>query len=171
MKPCILLGRFMPLHLGHQNLIQQIVDKRYTPVLMLGESKDRDTRYPWTFQERRHMIHKVYPNMSITYVMDADSWDIWFGNFMRVYKMIKKKLGTPVIAIHNKPEDRTDFIFNDTKYTKEYYSKIFEISKLVTIQLNPSNINIRATKIRENLKLNKKYLHPKIFKYLTNVKL
>ena len=166
MKPCILLGRFMPMHLGHQNLIQQITDKGYTPVLVLGESKDRDDRYPWTFQERRHMIHKVYPNIPITYVMDADSWDTWSDNFMRVYKTIQKKLGTPVIAIHNKPEDLTSFVFGGTKYINEYYSKVFEILKLVTIQLNPSNINIRATKIRENLELNKKYLDPEILKYL-----
>ncbi|MBV8938719.1 MAG: adenylyltransferase/cytidyltransferase family protein, partial [Alphaproteobacteria bacterium] len=61
-----LLGRFQPLHKGHQYLIDQIKERGYEPILFLGSSnfkRDRDTD-PLTFHERVEMIRLIYPDLS-----------------------------------------------------------------------------------------------------------
>jgi hypothetical protein len=156
----------MPMHLGHQNLIQQVVDLGYLPVLFLGEAPELSERNPWDFHTRHVAIKRVYPDIPMYCLHDSpDSWDDWFDNFVEAYSLVHQIYGKPCIALHDKPEDRTDFTFDGLDYRQENYSILFHIARYDTVQLEPSNIDVRATSIRSDLTAHKEFLDLKIYDY------
>lgn len=166
MKPCMLLARMQPMHLGHQALIQQIINKGYQPILVLGEANELSERNPYDFHTRHCMIKRVYPDIPMGKVLDATSWDAWMENFHKVYHMIADVYGEPLLAVHNKPEDLQDIHFRGELRKSIYYSQLIAECGVELLQLEPTGIDIRATTIRNDLEGNKQFLHPMIYEYL-----
>lgn len=169
MRHCILLGRFMPLHIGHMDLIQQIEDLGYQPVLFLGESNERNERYPWNYHDRHCMIKHVYHDIPMARIPDQSSWDAWFVGFKYYYDMVYDITGIrPLIAVHNKEEDRQSFYYDGQYFKDTFYSDVFEYEDLELLELQPSDIAIRATTIRSDIEANKDFLHPAIYNWITD---
>jgi len=166
MTPCILIARMQPMHLGHQHLIQQIIDLGMQPVLFLGEATELSDRNPFDFHARHAAIKRVYPDIPMYCLHDSpDSYDDWFHNFMEAYSLVHQIYGKPCIAIHDKPEDKTDFTFRGIDYKQENYSLLFHIAGYDLVELEPSDIDIRATTIRSDLTAHKDFLAPEIYDY------
>jgi len=156
----------MPMHLGHQHLIQQVIDRGMQPVLFLGEASEVSERNPWDFHTRHLAIKRVYPDIPMYCLHDSpDSWEDWFNNFMEGYEMVEALYGKPCIGIHDKREDRTNFTFRGIDYFSYNYSKVFEVAGLPLIQLEPSDIDIRATTIRSDITKHKEFLSQEIYEY------
>lgn len=59
----VFIGRFSPLHLGHEMVIRTALEKADEVVLLIGSAHEaRSIRNPWTFDERCEMIFKAFPN-------------------------------------------------------------------------------------------------------------
>ena len=57
----IFIGRFQPLHLGHEHVIRQALEQAETVLVFVGSSNlARSVRNPFTFQERRQMIERTF---------------------------------------------------------------------------------------------------------------
>lgn len=57
----VFIGRFQPLHVGHQHVIEQALERVETLIIFIG-SADRPSTItnPFTFQQRLDMIENVY---------------------------------------------------------------------------------------------------------------
>ena len=76
----IIVGRFQlaELHNGHLELIQGVVDKHERVVLFLGVSPVLATqRNPLDFESRKQMILDKFPNVTVLYIKDIKSDELW----------------------------------------------------------------------------------------------
>lgn len=76
----VIVGRFQvhELHEGHKELIQHVVDNHDKVIVVLGNSPLwASTNNPLDFQARRQMIHELFPDVEIAYVMDVNNDDLW----------------------------------------------------------------------------------------------
>lgn len=59
----VFIGRFQPLHKGHQAVIDRALELAENVVILIGSAgKARSVRNPFTFQERAKMILDIYPS-------------------------------------------------------------------------------------------------------------
>ncbi len=75
-EAAIFVGRMQPFHIGHQKTID-IALKKYGKVAVIivagkGTSKDK-TKNPFSFNERKKFIRRVYPNASQVKILRSDS--------------------------------------------------------------------------------------------------
>ena len=68
MKKGLILGRFQPLHLGHLNVINKIVNEKLEPIICIGSSQEGNTmNNPFTSHERREMIKTIMDKLDVKY--------------------------------------------------------------------------------------------------------
>ena len=68
MKKGLILGRFQPLHLGHLNVIHEVVKEKLEPIICIGSSQKENTlNNPFTSQERKDMIQTVMDRLDVKY--------------------------------------------------------------------------------------------------------
>lgn len=59
----VFIGRFQPLHKGHQAVIDRALEMAERVLVLIGSAgKARSVRNPFTFEERYNMIRAVYTN-------------------------------------------------------------------------------------------------------------
>lgn len=76
------IGRFNPLHLGHHNLIDHLLENSDHHIVFIGSSnKSRTEKNPLTFEERKELIQIYYPDLNIIDMPDNDSFDLWKKEF------------------------------------------------------------------------------------------
>lgn len=65
----VFIGRFSPLHKGHEAVIAQAAEMADKVIILVGSAfHARDTRNPWTYKERELMIkHRFATNMGYSY--------------------------------------------------------------------------------------------------------
>ena len=57
----VFIGRFSPFHLGHKAVIDAALERAKEVIVVVGSSfAARNTRNPFTFEERKEMIESVY---------------------------------------------------------------------------------------------------------------
>ena len=57
----VFIGRFQPLHAGHEHLIRSALEKVDRLIILIGSANiARDVRNPFTFDERRAMIRAAF---------------------------------------------------------------------------------------------------------------
>lgn len=57
----VFIGRFQPLHIGHEHVIREALERVGTLVVLVGSANvARDVRNPFTFTEREHMIRTAF---------------------------------------------------------------------------------------------------------------
>jgi bifunctional NMN adenylyltransferase/nudix hydrolase len=67
----VFIGRFQPLHLGHQEVIERARKLSKNVLVLVGSAGvARSARNPFTYSERRDMIHKIYPDVIVDSVHD-----------------------------------------------------------------------------------------------------
>ncbi len=131
----MLLGKFMPLHLGHLYLIEfakNYVDELYVVVgTIKSETMEGDLRYNW--------VRQACPGVNVIHLTDEnpqepqehpDFWQIWYNSLTQV--------------LPNKP----DYVFASEKYGQKLaailHAQFVPVDQLRTI------VPISATKIRND---------------------
>lgn len=163
----VLLGRFSPIHLGHQAIIDEIIMDGRTPLIIIGGANKFDDRHPFYAHEREEMILSIYPKALVKISNDSDHWDEWFEEL---------KLYIPnnaVIYTNNKEQDRIDFQLYGKEYKNTFYNDIWKDqgyqTKEVTFPYKRKLDCINATDIRNNIEDMKWALDPKTYKFIKGI--
>ena len=143
----VFIGRFSPLHLGHESVIKQAIRQAKQVIILVGSSHaPRDIRNPWTFKERKRMILGVVPShlyeshrLSVLPITD--------------YPYNDNKWKASVRGAVNSALSWTDYppkigLIGHSKDASSYYLKMFPDWGSVEVD-NYENIN--ATDIREGM--------------------
>jgi bifunctional NMN adenylyltransferase/nudix hydrolase len=60
----VFIGRFQPLHKGHQEVIERAIELSERVLVLVGSANQaRSTRNPFTYEERAKLITDIYPNV------------------------------------------------------------------------------------------------------------
>ena len=161
----VFIGRFQPLHLGHQEVITRARKLAKNVLVLVGSAGvARSVRNPFTFEERRQMIQTVFPDVIVDRIHDHTYNDaawilevqqavnnmsaLWYGN------------EKPKIGLIGCAKDHTS-----------YYLKLFPDWDSEAVQfVNPLN----ATAFRQEMfegKLGERWeqinLHPAIYDWIS----
>lgn len=119
----VFIGRFQPLHLGHQEVIERALSiSDRVLVLVGGKGKARSTRNPFTYEERRNMIKRVFPNVLVNGIQDHTYNDTaWIEEVQQTVK--KVALGDKWTALGMK--DMKIGLIGHAKDHSSYYLKLF----------------------------------------------
>ena len=169
----IYLARLQPIHNGHKQIIDDIISRGFTPVVILGSSQESDTmKNPYSVQERTEMVRLLYPDIKVLHINDNSDWNHFFDSLIQV---IENSLLTNneshehiTFFTHSKPEDLKSFEFRGVQYSSEYYTKMFELEGFNLINIESSEHPVRASLIRDNLELYKHNLDAKVYHYIIN---
>lgn len=67
----VFIGRFQPLHAGHQEVIERARSLAKNVLVLVGSAGvARSARNPFTFEERKNLIHTLYPDVNVQPVHD-----------------------------------------------------------------------------------------------------
>ena len=141
----IIIGRFAPLHLGHQKSIDKLIAKygEENVLLMIGSSDTYNERTPYTYDERKDMIKSIYPSILVFPLPDIDSTliyfdgstnDLWLDNISDIESQLMAKL----IFVGGSKEDLA------------VLAERFETEILV--ERDGEGLGFSATRVREALK-------------------
>ena len=156
----ILIGRFQPLHLAHQSIINEILHDGLIPIIFIGSSDaDKSEKNPFSYIERAQMIHEVYGNQVVTLPLP---------DFNRDEHWVEHVEGALIYGLYVHPNECVLYFFRkDGEFDVADSFPMFKHKQ-------PSYPNVydglSATKIRSNPEEYKQYLDGRIYKYLKKVK-
>lgn len=136
-----MVGRMQPIHKGHQQLIDLGLELCDRFIILLGSSNSSRTKSnPFTFEERKHFIEKIYENKVEVYpIMDIGIGYIpeW-GNYLM--NTIKFYCGEyPDFVINGSEKERFNWI------NKENYPELSELT------ISRNLIKISSSEIRNEI--------------------
>ena len=76
----VIIGRFQvaELHVGHRELIDNVLSRHKKVVILLGISPlTNSINNPLDFESRKQMICSAYPSVTVLYVKDVNNDDLW----------------------------------------------------------------------------------------------
>lgn len=164
-----LLGRFQPMHIGHQLLIEEGIKQAGNGkfLVLIGSSQESGTvRNPFSYELRKKLIYEIYGDrVLICPIPDLSNENDVSPEWGRyVIECVKSYLGrTPDFTIYGNDPERE--LWYDEK-------DIYGVSNII---VDRNGIKISGTELRDFI-LNddienwKKYLHPKIHKYYPELK-
>ena len=146
------IGKFAPLHLGHDSLITRGIEECDEFYILINDTDVFDI----PLEVRANWLKDLYPKAKIIlgynppkrYGMDLESINIQLNYLKEMFNNI------PVTRFYS-GEDYGDYV-----------AKYFNIKH---IRIN-KDIDINATKIRNDLETNKKYLKIRVYNDLINKK-
>lgn len=122
------IGRFEPIHLGHETIIKQmLVDKLDTIVIAIGGATGARTfKNPWSFAERSIMINIAFEELKKD-IANGPNWNvklriIGIPDYISDYRW-QQDLKVRMEGITNKEDDIT--IYGYEKDQSSYYLKFF----------------------------------------------
>jgi len=84
----VFLGRFSPIHKGHQHIIDKILQDGLTPIVIVGSADKLNKNTPYHPLERIHMIKLLYPKIQVYALDDADCWDAWYESLVHALHLV-----------------------------------------------------------------------------------
>lgn len=102
MKYSLFIGRWQPFHEGHRRLIM----KSKNPLIAIRDTKI-DSKNPYTYQQRKRMIRRVFPNIKIIKIPDIS--EVCFGRNVG-YKIREIKLDKKTEAISATKIRKNDYL-------------------------------------------------------------
>lgn len=157
----ILVGRFEPIHIGHEMLVNIALNDCKKVVLIVTSNNILDDRNPFDIDFKVHLINKIFKieieseNLIVVPFCDKNDIDKSYGE--KILSIVKKESLC----------DADYIIYGDDKDINKCFNKD-NVDKLHKVKINRNKINISATKIREFLSNNdyenlKKYLNPRVY--------
>ena len=137
------IGKFAPLHKGHQFLIETAIkemDKFYVVIY------DKDI-IDINVKKRANWIKKLYPNINIIYAYNSP----------KKYGLDKKSVDIQMKYLSKLIKDIPVTHFYSSELYGEKVAEYLNIENRI-VDLKRENIPISATKIRENYSQNSNYL-------------
>lgn len=147
-----LLGRFQPVHVGHEDMIGKAVSLCRDVVILIGSSQESGTAAnPLSYEQRKALIENIYGKRVKVYPIP----DIGVGNVSEwgeyVLDTVKKCCGkTPDLFITGKEERRQSWFEGEN-------------GKAIAELKIPKTIDISASRLREMLSAGdewKEYVNP-----------
>lgn len=80
MTTVLFIGRFQPMHKGHEKVIKELLDKYEKVIILIGSINKKDDKNPFKYEDRKKMIRKVledYKNFEIFGIEDNPSNEEW----------------------------------------------------------------------------------------------
>ena len=154
----LVIGRFQPIHLGHQSIIDQAYQKADQVLILISSSQEsRTDKNPLTFEERKALVSKLYPDAIILPLKDigVGNNSLW-GDY--VYQTILDYGYHPDIFVTGEEERRLNW---------------FQNHPMDTITVSRSTIPISSTLIRENIsnkEVLKQYIDSRILEDILSLK-
>lgn len=148
----VFIGRFSPLHLGHEYVINTALQHAEEVIIVVGSSfAARSTRTPFTFDERKEIIKSAFPQPEVKVVPVSDypyDDNKWVAAVQAVVFASRKYT----------PDPYTTTLIGHKKDETSYYLNLFKQWDSIDL---PNVNGYNATMIREALfdekKHNKKY--------------
>lgn len=149
----VFLGRFSPIHKGHQIIIDKMINNYGVKncMLIIGSSTSLNERTPFTYAVRKKMIRLLYPKIKIIGIPDSNpkhelfdksGMETWLHNL----KEIERKLNGTFTFYGG--------LSADIKYLSGEFKTNVISSRIVDGQ------NISATEVRKRLSIGQyKTLH------------
>tara|TARA_B100000700_G_scaffold331687_1_gene467084 strand:+ start:24905 stop:25429 length:525 start_codon:yes stop_codon:yes gene_type:complete len=168
MKLGYVIGRFNPLHKGHEHIIEKMINDNDEHIIFIGSSnKSRTKENPFSFEERKEMILKVFPHANVISLPDFNNLSDWKSNLLtNIDNFIKEKISLKIkeINLYTGIKKGDDVLRNEWLHGTGH-----------NIQGVVLKNNINATDIRNNIYnnnniINIKELHKEIFDYILNKK-
>jgi nicotinamide mononucleotide adenylyltransferase len=176
------LGRFQPLTIAHEQIVNEILLNGNIPLIGLGSCNRKDHNNPFTVEERIGFFEKVFDTSNFIFIESNDNpdWDIWFNELIirikeeltETYEEIPDFWSKVTIVVNNKEEDRiSEFKCNGKVYHDEFYTKVFEDFHLKVrnvdhiVRIGTSN-DISARHVRTDLEKNKYMLDYRVYQYI-----
>lgn len=140
----VYLGRFSPLHKGHEAVINGIINKYGADnlLIIIGSSTSHNNRTPYTFEERTKMLRSVYPNANVIGLPDIKPDRVFFKEdtnerWLKSIKEIEENMNAEFTFFGGSTEDLTVL-------AREFKTEVI-------IDRNEGPEKISATKVREAL--------------------
>ncbi len=126
----LVIGRFQPLHLGHEKLIKQAIKDSDSVILSIGSSQEsRTAKNPLNFSERKKIILSRFKGLKIIPSPDFESDDDWANDLIKKAKF--------------------EIIYSSNSKVKKIFSK--KGFKIISV---PRILGISGTKIRGLIRRN-----------------
>ena len=149
----IIIGRFQPLHAGHQSIINEIMHDGLTPVVLIGSSESWDLQdNPLKYVERSSLIHQVYGGSVVTLPLPDKLSDYTWA---KAFKYMLDNAGVDsreccIYYWHKKGDFNVEPLLRDRfEFRLPTYPDIYE--------------GLSATKIRNDPDKYKKYLDGRVY--------
>ncbi|MEK6985665.1 MAG: adenylyltransferase/cytidyltransferase family protein [Candidatus Thermoplasmatota archaeon] len=90
----LVVGRFQPLHCGHEQLIRHAVAECDEVVVAIGSSTEpQSLRNPFSFEERAAMVNAVFPTVRVVGVPDIHDEARWVAHCLRITGPVERAYG------------------------------------------------------------------------------
>lgn len=123
----VFIGRFQPLHKGHQSVIDRARELSKNVLVIVGSmGKARSTRNPFTFEERKEMINGIYPDVIVRGISDSAYNDtMWVKKVQEIVKGESFHIANPGGFGLNGIADLKIGLIGHEKDHSSYYLKLF----------------------------------------------
>lgn len=163
----MVVGRFEPIHLGHEKLIDISLNSCNKTALLVTYNK-KDENNPYSLDYVMHLISKIYSD----YIKDERLKIIPFKNDIEFNQKYGEKLINTVNSVFFQNPDCIVY-GSDKNISKCFEENLRE--NLFEIKICREEYNISATDIRNalqsnNLEFVRKNLDPKIYDEIENLK-
>jgi len=167
MDYAVFIGRFQPMHIGHEQVINTALGVANRVIIIIGSAnRSRTPKNPWTVQERADMIRSVFPDtdrVRIVHMNDQSNDQKWVGSVQDAVSIAKltdgwKDITNIAIIGHNKDES-------------SFYLKMFP--QWTSLDHNMNEV-VHATDLRElyfegkNLKFLRSLVPETVYSALTS---
>lgn len=146
---CVFIGRFSPLHKGHQSVIQKGLDSAAKMLVLVGSAFEaRSYRNPFTVAERMEMISSTFnnPNLLVR-PLENSSYNLneWIERVHTAVADTWSELRALDPSLPAKPKVA---LIGHSKDESSYYLNLFPLWSSINV---PQSIVLSATGIREDL--------------------
>lgn len=146
---CVFIGRFSPLHKGHETVIQKGLDSAAKMLVLVGSAFEaRSYRNPFTVHERMEMISSTFnnPNLLVR-PLENSSYNLneWIERVHTAVADTWSELRADNPALPSKPKVA---LIGHSKDESSYYLNLFPLWASINV---PQSILLSATSIREDL--------------------
>lgn len=146
---CVFIGRFSPLHKGHQSVIQKGLDSAPKMLVLVGSAFEaRSYRNPFTVHERMDMISSTFnnPNLLVRPLENsAYNLNEWIE---RVHTAVSEAWSELRAVDPTLPAKPKVALIGHSKDESSYYLNLFPLWSSINV---PQSIVLSATGIREDL--------------------
>lgn len=154
MKIGFTIGKFAPLHKGHQYLIEKGLKEMDEFYVIVYDTNVIDI----STEQRAKWIKEIYPKAKIIYAKNPPSQYGLDEKSVKIQTDYLKKLVKEIPVTH---------FYNSEPYGK-FVARDLDIQE-VQVDRNREKYMISATKLRNNLEENRKYLNKKVYEDIKEI--
>lgn len=174
MKVGLFVGRMNPPHIGHTNIIRQAMKENDRVIVLLWNSWVVDENNPFTFDQRKFLLQKLFwDKIEIYDLLDVSTDLQWVGN---IKKFLPQKMTQLIIYGGDFKNDSAILAIKKYQYLFELrevsYKEIYRYNSYITY--NNTKIPLSATEFRKvlqawNIELIKNFCEWEIYEDIKNI--